>query len=173
MAFNPNAELAASCDLAWRFGVVKLQVVIDRVTPLNIAQNALLHLKAQRFLRRIVWGELNHCSVSDKFLDHKPGVLRIERYVAAKRRDEHVATFGSDSRNTFGDNPGVAAFNGQLVDGNESPLVRAMMKLDSFENASREGKISAMRTADGDGAVTRFRQILHDGFFGKRPKPAP
>ena len=46
IAFDPDAELAASCDLAWRFGIVKLQVIIYRVIPLKIVQNALLHFEA-------------------------------------------------------------------------------------------------------------------------------
>ena len=93
--------------------------------------------------------------------------------MAAKGRDEHVPTFCSDTRNMLRENARITAFNRQLVDGDESPLIRTMMKLEALENASGARKISAMRTSDGDSAVAGFRKILDNGRFGKWPKPAP
>ena len=73
----------------------------------------------------------------------------------------------------FRENARIAALNGQLVDGNQSPLVRAMVKLNVFENATRRGKISAMRTSDRHRAVAGFRQIFHDRLLGEGPNAAP
>src|ERR1700680_1081585 len=38
IAFDPNAKLSAGCYLARRFRVVKLQIVIDGINPLHVAQ---------------------------------------------------------------------------------------------------------------------------------------
>src|ERR1035437_5480800 len=122
---------------------------------------------------RIVRRERYHRSVRNNLLDDKLGVLRLKSYIAAKRRDEYVPTFCSDTRNTVRENSGIAAFNGQLVDGNQSPSIRAMMKLDALEDASRKRQISAMRTSDGNCAVARLGQILRDRPLSKRPDPAP
>src|ERR1700686_765007 len=130
-----------------------------------------MHFEAQRFLIGILRWELYYRSVSHKFVDDKIGVLRFKSLMAAKRRDEHVPTFCSDTRNMLRENARIAAFNGQLVNGDESPL--AMMKLDALENPSRARKISAMRTSYGDAAVAGFRKILHNSRFGKRPNAAP
>src|ERR1700726_2317388 len=132
-----------------------------------------MHLEAQRFLIGIPRWELNYRSVSHKFVNDKIGVLRFKSLMAAKGRDEYVPTFCSDTRNMLGENARITAFNRQLVDGDESPLIRAMMKLEALENSPGARKISAMRTSDGDGAVAGFRKILHDRRLGKWPNPAP
>src|ERR1700687_3426852 len=132
-----------------------------------------MHLEAQRLFIGLLRCELYHRSIRHKFFDNKLGVLRLKGKMAAKRRGEYVPTFCSDPRNMLREYARIAAFNRQPVDGNESPLVRTMMKLDALENASGARKISAMRTSYGDGAVAGFRKTLHDRRLGKWPNPAP
>ncbi len=84
-----------------------------------------------------------------------------------------MPAFGPDARHMPRKNSEVAAFNRQFVDGDEGPLVRTVMKLDSFKNASRHREISAARASGGDGTVARFRQVFQDRSFGKRPNPVP
>src|ERR1700724_2709419 len=43
IAFEPDAKLSAGCDLAWRFRIVKFQIIINGIDPLNVAQQALMH----------------------------------------------------------------------------------------------------------------------------------
>ena len=84
-------------------------------------------------------------SIGDNFVDLKLGVLRLKSHIAAKRWDKYMSAFDPDARYTPAQNPGIAAFNGQLVDGNEIPIVIAVMEFDALEDAARDRKIGAMR----------------------------
>ena len=53
-AFDPYAEFSARRNFPRRLGVVKFQIVLNRISPLNVAENALVHFETQRLLARIV-----------------------------------------------------------------------------------------------------------------------
>src|ERR1700686_5806319 len=117
-----------------------------------------MHLEAQGFFIGLLRCELSHRSIRHKFFDNKVGVLRLKGKMAAKRRDEYVPTFCSDPRNMLRENARIAAFDRQPFDGDKSPLVRTMMKLDALENASGAWENRSVRNSSGGGAVSGFRK---------------
>src|SRR5450755_1598427 len=172
-AGRPRSKPAPGRDLARRFGIAHLQLEVNRVAPLHIVQDRLRCLEAHRLLLRIARGKLHHRSIRYQFLDDERGVLRLKRHVAPEGRNEHAPALGFYAGDVSPEDPGIASFNGELFDGDERPVIRTMMELDTLENASWNGEISAMRGSDLDRAVARFRQVLDHRILGERPDSIP
>ena len=66
-------------------------------------------------------------------------------------------------------NPRVTAFDDELGDGDESELIRAVAKLDIFEDAPGMREVSRVITANGDIAVGGLSEIFLHRFFGEWP----
>jgi hypothetical protein len=82
-----------------------------------------------------------------------------------------MPAFDPDARYTPPENPGITAFNCQLVDGYEIPILIAVVEFNALEDAARDREIGAMRRSNGDSTVAGLRPIFYDGPLGERPDP--
>ena len=77
----------------------------------------------------------------------------MEFCVGSERRNENARAYSGDMRYMLRENPGITAFDDELVDRDESELICPMAELDAFEDASRRREVNRTITADGDPAV--------------------
>src|SRR5580765_3505342 len=96
-------------------------------------------------------------------------MLRTECCVGSERWNENARAYSRDAWHTPRENSGVAAFDDELADRDESELIRTVAELDVFEDASGMRKVSRVIAADRDAAVAGLGEIFLHRLFGEGP----
>ena len=159
MPCTPGTKLAVGRNLSWRVGIVKFQVILDGIIPVQLPQSCFMYIEAEGFAVPLFWLELNEAAVGHEFIHDNVRVLRLERLLTAEWRNENVRAVGNYPRNMSPEDPHIAALHPELLNLNQLEMIFAVVELDPVQHASRR-EVRWMVALRGDGAVAGFFQIL-------------